>query len=147
MALGERLEELSTWESRLVMRSRLIPNYIKLVFRSQPVSSLDPVGELDTRYDGSAEFCILRDWLAMSSDYLRDLPPTGHKAADNQLLALLSKFDENLARLENILSEAWTREMVEMGLLFATEFRNSSITVYPRKPVPSQLIAVTHLRT
>ena len=135
LALGDRLEELSAWESRLALRSRLVPDYIRLVFRSQPTSCNDAVGELDTRYDGSAEFSILRNWLLLGSEYLHDLPLIGHRDADGQLLALHRKFDEQLARLEKILVTAWTREVVARGLLLEEVFMNSPVIVSQRKPI------------
>ncbi|PIL35041.1 hypothetical protein GSI_02828 [Ganoderma sinense ZZ0214-1] len=128
-ALGERFEELSSWESRLKVRSRLVPSYIRLVFKSKPHSLTDPVAELDVRYDGTAEFCILQEWLLASVDYLSALPPLGHKDADGQLQALHVKFDEELVRLEGVRSVSWTEELVEKGMLFQEEFMNAPVTV------------------
>ena len=133
MTLGRRLEELSVWQSRLTLRSRLVPNHTTLVFQSRPQTLSDPVAPLDTRYDGSAEFTILREWLVISSDYLRSLPRLDHNDADGRLQALLEKFEEEITRLESLLSTSWTRELVEMGLLFREEFINAPKSVNLRK--------------
>ncbi|RPD67602.1 hypothetical protein L226DRAFT_577119 [Lentinus tigrinus ALCF2SS1-7] len=116
--IRERRAELGMLESSITLRSRVVSRFTKLRFCQLPATPVDRVGNLDPRHPGSAELLRHRAWLQVQLEELSALPNIGDKHTDRHLDIMISKFQEELARLDKLQSAAWQKEKTLKGLLF-----------------------------
>ena len=56
-------------------------------------------------------------WLSLQIDSLRRLDRVNHNDADSRLSALIRKFQKEIARLVELETLAWRKEMIAVGLM------------------------------
>lgn len=111
-------------------------------FRSKPSSILDPPAELDLSEQCNAEFISVRNWLDNVVTKLEELPFIPSKEAESRRAALIRQVKRNLARLDQVLQDAWELSMAKEGLLSFVKAPTSLPAVQPQGKLTRFLIPV-----
>ena len=90
-------------------KSSALHSHPKLSFKSSPNSPVDPPGLLDDTMKETTQFLDYYTWLNDQLSEHGNLPPVGHKDADNRYTAEVEKIRDEVRRLDRLRVEAWNR--------------------------------------
>ncbi|KAI0646436.1 hypothetical protein C8Q79DRAFT_926401 [Trametes meyenii] len=111
-----RRDLLSTLQSGLHHRLRLVPSDIPLVFMVKPTSLYDPMPPLDPSTHTSLSFIEVEEWIVTTRQYLAGLKEVQDREVDILSALLLGKLYDERQRLIDIRRRRWDTEKIAAGL-------------------------------